>query len=65
MKIIVNGNEESTESKTIMDFILGKGLEPKTVIIEYNLKIAKRDTWNSIELKESDNLEILNFVGGG
>ena len=65
MKIFVNGSEEITELKTIMDYILGKGLDPKTVIVEYNLKIVKRDTWNSIELQEGDNLEILNFVGGG
>lgn len=65
MKIFVNGSEEITGSKTIMDFILGKGLDPKTVIVEYNLKIVKKDTWNSIELQESDKLEILNFVGGG
>ena len=65
MKIFVNGKEEITELRTIMDFILGKGLDPKTVIVEYNLKIAKRDTWDSIGLQESDNLEILNFVGGG
>ena len=65
MKIFVNGSEEIAESKTIMDFILGKGLDPKTVIVEYNLKIVKRDTWDSRELQEGDNLEILNFVGGG
>ena len=65
MKIFVNGSEEITELKTIMDLILGKGLDPKTVIVEYNLKIVKRDTWDSIELQESDKLEILNFVGGG
>jgi sulfur carrier protein len=65
MKIIVNGSEEIIGSKTIMDLILGKSLDPKTVIVEYNLKIVKRDTWDSIELHESDKLEILNFVGGG
>ncbi|MBN2790099.1 MAG: sulfur carrier protein ThiS [Candidatus Delongbacteria bacterium] len=65
MKIVVNGKEESTGSKTILDFILDKELEPKTIIIEYNLKIVKKDSWDSIELQDGDNLEILNFVGGG
>ena len=65
VKIFVNGSEEITELKIIMDFILGKGLDPKTIIIEYNRKIVKRDTWDSIELQEGDKLEILNFVGGG
>ena len=65
MKIFVNGKSENTEFKTVMDYILGKQLDPKTVIVEYNLKITKRDTWDSIELQEGDNLEILNFVGGG
>ena len=65
MKIVVNGKEEITELRTVLDYILGKGLEPKTVIVEYNLKIAKRNTWNSIQIQEGDILEILNFVGGG
>lgn len=65
MKILVNGKSEDTKLKTVMDYILGKGLDPKTVVVEYNLKIIKRDTWDSIELQESDKLEILNFVGGG
>ena len=65
MKITVNGKEENIGLKTIMGLIVGKALDPKTVIVEYNLKIVKRDTWDSIELQEGDNLEILNFVGGG
>ena len=65
MKIFVNGSEENTDLRTIMEFIIGKGLDPKTVIIEYNMKIVKRDTWDSTGLQEGDNLEILNFVGGG
>ena len=65
MKIVVNGKNETTELKTVLDYVVDKALDPKTVIIEYNLKIVKRDTWDSIRIQEGDNLEILNFVGGG
>jgi len=65
MKIVVNGKEESTDQDTILNYVLEKKLEPKTVIVEYNFKIVKKDTWNDVKIKDGDNLEILNFVGGG
>ena len=65
MKITVNGKEENIEVKTISDFISSKGLDRKAIIVEYNMKIAKKATWNKVELKEGDSLEILNIVGGG
>jgi sulfur carrier protein len=65
MKIVVNGKVENTDQDTILNYILEKNLEPKTVIVEYNFKIVKKDTWNNVKIKDGDNLEILNFVGGG
>lgn len=65
MKITVNGKPEEILPCSIRAFILGKGLAVEGVVVEYNYRIAKKDEWDRIELKENDNLEILSFVGGG
>jgi len=65
MQITVNGAEESIDSCTILDFIKSKKLGPEKVVIEYNLKIIKRDLWKETRLQEFDNLEVITLVGGG
>jgi sulfur carrier protein len=42
-----------------------KGLNPDTVIVEYNHDLIKKGEWTDRALKEDDRLEILRFVGGG
>lgn len=65
MKISVNGESEEISGKTLMNYIINKGLKPDAVIVEYNCKIIKKAQWEDTLLKENDNLEILSIVGGG
>ncbi|MDK2823864.1 MAG: sulfur carrier protein [Clostridia bacterium] len=66
MQIKVNGQlVELAEMLTITDFIKSKNLKPDSLVIQYNYKILKREEWSNTILKENDELEILNFVGGG
>lgn len=66
MQIKVNGQlVELAEMLTITDFIKSKNLKPDSLVIQYNYKILKREEWSHTILKENDELEILNFVGGG
>jgi sulfur carrier protein len=30
-----------------------------------NLNVIKKENWNTYELKDNDNVELLRFVGGG
>lgn len=53
------------KQSTISEFLLAKGLNPETIIVEYNGKILKKQEWSDIELQDQDQLEVLNFVGGG
>ena len=66
MQVVLNGNEELLE-KTInlCDFLQMKGLNPETIIVEYNGKIVKKDEWLAVVLQDNDRLEVLKFVGGG
>ena len=40
-------------------------LNPGLVVVELNLNILKRDDLAKSALKESDQVEIVHFVGGG
>ncbi len=65
MNIKLNGREENISGGTILDLIIDKKLNPKSVVVEYNYNIIKMDKWENTTLKENDNLEILSFVEGG
>ncbi|MCK9455419.1 MAG: sulfur carrier protein ThiS [Sulfurimonas sp.] len=66
MKLIINGeakifNEEMTLKRVIEEL----NLSDKVMAAAVNMEIVKQDNWNSYVLKESDQLELLDFVGGG
>ncbi|ACV62536.1 thiamine biosynthesis protein ThiS [Desulfofarcimen acetoxidans DSM 771] len=66
MKFNLNGKEEFfKESLTVAELINLKGLNPDTVVVEYNRELVKKEQLAGIVLKENDRLEILRFVGGG
>lgn len=66
MIITVNGQEEEIrENTTLMEYILDKGLEPGTIIVEYNRQVVKQDSYSNIRINESDKIEVLRLVGGG
>jgi sulfur carrier protein len=66
LEIVLNGKVEKLEKKMELSaFLLAKGLNPDTVIVEYNHNIVKKQEWKKIVLQDNDSLEVLNFVGGG
>ncbi|HHV29069.1 sulfur carrier protein ThiS [Acetivibrio mesophilus] len=66
MIITLNGKQTEIGEKTaLMDLIQSKGLEPESIVIEYNRKVLRKEEWDSVVLKENDKLEVLRFVGGG
>lgn len=66
MRLTVNGEvREAADSATIADLLASLGIEKGRVAVEYNREIAPRSQWAAIALREGDNLEIVQFVGGG
>lgn len=68
MKLIVNGKElEIQESQTVTITELLKKLEikPEMVAVEVNLAVIKKVDYSTYMLNEGDQVEIVNFVGGG
>ena len=65
MEIILNGISYRTDSENIFGLITEKGLNPSTVVVEYNGRVLKKEFWKEQSIEENDRIEILNFVGGG
>ena len=66
MKIIVNGNEkEFAEGTTMLELIKELGLEGKVMATALNMEVVKQNDWTTCKLAEGDQVELLDFVGGG
>ncbi len=65
MEINLNGEKIQSQSRTIMDLVLDKGLSPEFLIAELNFKVIKQENWDNTALKKGDNIELLSFVQGG
>ena len=66
MRLTVNGEIlETTEASTVMELLNKLSIEPSRVAVEVNLSIIKKTDYSTFRLNEGDNVEIINFVGGG
>jgi thiamine biosynthesis protein ThiS len=66
IEIAVNGEKRQVlEGSSVAELITFLGLSPERIAVEYNLKILKRDRWQTTRLKGGDRVEIVHFVGGG
>ncbi|HEV2984792.1 MAG TPA: sulfur carrier protein ThiS [Vicinamibacterales bacterium] len=50
---------------TIADLLSTLEIDPRRIAVEYNLVVIKRDAFDSTAIGEGDEIEIVNFVGGG
>ena len=65
MKIVVNSKEIDSRSTFISELIEELGLKDRVMAVALNMEIVKKDEWQITKIKEGDNLELLEFVGGG
>jgi sulfur carrier protein len=66
--MILNGKEfpiSNLKTQTIQSLIDHLQLKSGTIAIELNGDIPEKKDWSSIQLKNSDKIEIIKFVGGG
>ena len=40
-------------------------IDPRRVAVEHNLNVVKRGAYDATEVRDGDQIEIVNFVGGG
>ncbi|ARJ51213.1 sulfur carrier protein ThiS [Staphylococcus lutrae] len=66
MNVFVNGEKQNFEEGTTIQEVLNHfGIEAKRMAVERNAQVIKRSEWATTEVREADQLELLEFVGGG
>lgn len=66
MRIRLNGDPfELAGPKTLLELLEDLNIDPRRVAVEHNLTIVKRDRYATTTIGEGDEVEIVNFVGGG
>ena len=66
MTIRVNGEPlEIAGPVTIGDLLADLTIDSRLVAVEHNLIVVKRDKYEAVVVKDGDEIEIVNFVGGG
>ena len=66
MKLMINGEErELPEGITVSTLLEMLQIAPERVVVEVNLAILKRAQHAGTVLQEGDQVEIVQFVGGG
>lgn len=66
MTITLNGDSyELPASVTVSQLLARLDIDPRRVAVEHNLVVLKRGAFESTELRPGDQVEIVNFVGGG
>jgi thiamine biosynthesis protein ThiS len=66
VKIRLNGDPfEIAVPLTVGALLASLDIDPRRVAVEHNLVVLKRAAFDNTELRDGDEVEIVNFVGGG
>jgi len=65
MKLRVNGERLETGAGTVEALLGELNIRREGVAVEVNLAIVKKKDYPGFALKEGDEVEIVNLVGGG
>ena len=67
-KLLITLNGEAREVAgplTVTELLVQLEIDPRRVAVERNLVVLKRDAFASTKVQAGDEIEIVNFVGGG
>jgi thiamine biosynthesis protein ThiS len=66
MTIVLNGDPvEVAGPLTLTALLAHLGVDPRRVAVEHNLDVIKKADYDATEIHDGDQIEIVNFVGGG
>jgi len=66
VRIQLNGDPFVIDGQATIATLLARlDIDPRRVAVERNFVIVKRDQYASTDVAEGDEIEIVNFVGGG
>jgi thiamine biosynthesis protein ThiS len=66
MKLTINGQNRDIEKSGSLRLLLEQlQLSPERVVVELNGSILATEQYHETVLQDGDNLELIEFVGGG
>jgi thiamine biosynthesis protein ThiS len=66
LTIVLNGDRfDLAGPVTIGELLARLDIDPRRVAVEHNLAILKRTAFAETIVRDGDEIEIVNFVGGG
>ena len=66
MFITINGErKEFSDNLNVAELLSQIGIDPRKIAVERNLQLIKRAEYDTTPLNDDDEIEIVNFVGGG
>jgi thiamine biosynthesis protein ThiS len=66
MTITLNGEPYDLPGPlTVSELLTQLKIDPRRVAVELNLEVLKRGTFETSTIHEGDEVEVVNFVGGG
>jgi sulfur carrier protein len=64
--ITLNGEPYELDGPlSLADLLDRLRIDPRRVAVEHNLTIVRRQQYDQVTIDEGDQVEIVNFVGGG
>ena len=66
MTILLNGDRFELERPiTVAQLLNQLAIDARRVAVEHNLSVVKRQAFDDTVVHDGDEVEIVNFVGGG
>jgi thiamine biosynthesis protein ThiS len=66
LQILLNGEPyEIAGEVTVAALLAALNIDARRVAVEHNLVVVKRAAYDTTRVNEGDQVEIVNFVGGG
>ncbi len=66
MKLSINGEQRELDTAAnLAELISELGLAERRVAVELNRKVIRRECWIDTKIVDNDEIEIVQFVGGG
>jgi thiamine biosynthesis protein ThiS len=66
VQITLNGDPyEIAAPLTVVDLLARLEIDARRVAVEHNLVVLKRSSFETTMVQDGDQVEIVNFVGGG
>jgi thiamine biosynthesis protein ThiS len=66
LELTINGETKRLPGPaTVADLLRHLDLDPRTVVVELNRKIVRRQRHQETALAKGDTIELVHFVGGG